>query len=75
MHMRSHRAEQTAPESGRPEPEVRSVHVLSNEKDLRAALRRAAEYDQRTADMLLSRSAHYRSLLAEPADEATASAD
>jgi hypothetical protein len=43
-----------------------SVHVLSDEEDLRKALRRAAEFDQRTADMLLSRSAHYRALLSEP---------
>lgn len=73
MHMPFHRATQKAPESGRPE--IRSVHVLSDEDDLRAALRRAADYDQRTADMLLSRSAHYRALLAEPADGAAASAD
>ncbi len=73
MHMRFHRGTQKAPENGRPE--VRSVHVLSDEEDLRAALRRAAEYDQRTADMLLTRSAHYRALLADPADEAAASAD
>jgi hypothetical protein len=43
-----------------------SVHVLSDEEDLRAALQRAAEFDQRAADMLLSRSARYRSLLTGP---------
>jgi hypothetical protein len=43
-----------------------SVHVLRDEEDLRQALRRAAELDQRTADLLLSRSAHYRALLSEP---------
>ena len=72
MHMRFHRGTQKAPESSRPEN--RSVHVLSDEQDLREALRRAAEYDQRTADMLLSRSAHYRALLTQPTDGA-ASAD
>ncbi len=56
---------------GEPAPEVvlegtHSVHVLNDEEDLRQALRRAAEFDQRTADLLLSRSAHYRELLAEP---------
>ena len=40
--------------------------MLNDEEDLRAALQRAAEFDQRAADMLLSRSAHYRSLLTEP---------
>jgi hypothetical protein len=39
------------------------VHVLRDEEDLRKALERAAEFDQRTADALLSRSARYRSLL------------
>jgi hypothetical protein len=72
MRMRFHRGTQQAPQSG--PPKNRSVHVLSDEQDLREALQRAAEYDQRTADMLLSRSAHYRSLLAQPA-EGAASAD
>jgi hypothetical protein len=40
------------------------VHVLRDEDALRAALQRAAEFDQRAADALLTRSAHYRSLLA-----------
>ena len=65
MRKRSHRGIPTIPE----ERSVRtpSVHVLRDEDDLRKALRRAAEFDQRTADMLLSRSAHYRALLSEPA--------
>ncbi len=50
-------------------PEKPSVHVLSDEEDLRAALRRAAEFDQRTADTLLTRSAHYRALLAQDPSE------
>ena len=40
-----------------------SVHVLRDEDDLRRALSRAAEFDQRAADALLSRSAHYRALV------------
>jgi hypothetical protein len=40
-----------------------SVHVLRDEEDLRRALTRAAEFDQRAADVLLSRSAHYRELM------------
>jgi len=42
---------------------TRRVHVLSNEEELRRALQRAAEFDQRTADIMLARSAHYRALL------------
>jgi hypothetical protein len=72
MHMRFQRGTEKTPESG--PPEKHSVHVLKDEQDLRAALQRAAEYDQRTADLLLSRSAHYRSLLADAA-EPTATAD
>jgi hypothetical protein len=64
MRKRSHRGTPAAPEVG--PVRTPSVHVLSDEEDLRQALRRAAEFDQRTADLLLSRSAHYRSLLAEP---------
>ncbi len=45
-----------------------SVHVLRDEDDLRRALSRAAEFDQRAADALLSRSAHYRSLLTDDGD-------
>ncbi len=68
MRKRSHRGTPTTP----VESKIRtpSVHVLSDEDDLRKALRRAAEFDQRTADMLLSRSAHYRALLSEPAPPA-----
>jgi hypothetical protein len=55
------------------QPTTSSVHVLRDERDLREALQRAADFDQRTADALLSRSAHYRSLLADPWEsEATA---
>jgi hypothetical protein len=42
-----------------------SVHVLRDEEDLRRALMRAAEFDQRAADVLLSRSAHYRALVTD----------
>ena len=71
MNMRFHRGSQ-----GTKEVAARassSVHVLRDEEALREALRRAAEFDQRAGDALLSRSAHYRSLLADaPADgEAT----
>ena len=65
--MRFHRGTEKTPESGPPE-KTSSVHVLSDEQDLREALQRAAEYDQRTADLLLSRSAHYRVLLADPSE-------
>ena len=64
MRKRSHRGTPAAPEAGTIR--TPSVHVLSDEEDLRRALRRAAEFDQRTADLLLSRSAHYRALLSEP---------
>ncbi len=63
MNMRFH--------GGNPKPledtsrKTSSVHVLNDEEDLRAALQRAAEFDQRAADMLLSRSARYRSLLTD----------
>jgi len=40
-----------------------SVHVLNNEEELRRALQRAAEFDQRRADLMLARSAHYRAIL------------
>jgi hypothetical protein len=65
MRKRSHRGTPTTPEGSTIR--TPSVHVLSDEEDLRRALRRAAEFDQRTADLLLSRSAHYRALLSEPA--------
>ena len=64
MRKRSRRGTPASPEGGTVRSH--SVHVLRNEDDLRQALKRAAEYDQRTADMLLSRSAHYRALLSEP---------
>jgi len=64
MNMRFHRGSQgTAEVAARKSS---SVHVLHDEEALREALRRAAEFDQRAADALLSRSAHYRSLLADP---------
>ena len=45
-----------------------SIHVLRDEDDLRRALTRAAEFDQRAADALLSRSAHYRALMTDDGD-------
>jgi hypothetical protein len=64
MHIRFHRGNQiTLEDTSR---KTSSVHVLNDEADLRAALQRAAEFDQRAADMLLSRSARYRSLLTDP---------
>jgi len=67
MNMRFHRGNQGTPleVSSR---EKSSVHVLRNEQDLKAALQRAAEFDQRAADLLLTRSAHYRALLTEPSE-------
>jgi hypothetical protein len=70
MKLRFHRGHQVAPADG--PGRTASVHVLTDEEDLREALRRAAEFDQRTADMLLSRSAHYRALLSEPTDTSPA---
>jgi hypothetical protein len=64
MNMRFHRGSQGTPEV--VTRECTSVHVLRDEEALREALRRAAEFDQRAADALLSRSAHYRSLLGLP---------
>jgi len=64
MRKRSHRGTPASPEGATVG--IHSVHVLRDEDDLRQALKRAAEYDQRTADLLLSRSAHYRALLSEP---------
>jgi hypothetical protein len=61
MNMRLHRGNQGTPEV--VTRESTSVHVLRDEEALREALRRAAEFDQRAADALLSRSAHYRALL------------
>jgi hypothetical protein len=70
MHIRFHRGTPAVPEDSGRRPT--SVHVLNDEHDLRAALQRAAEFDQRAADMLLSRSAHYRALLGDPPDSASA---
>jgi hypothetical protein len=71
MNMRFHRGSQ-----GTPEVAVRTssaVHVLHDEEALREALKRAAESDQRAVDALLSRSAHYRALLAvQPEDGSSA---
>ena len=64
MRKRSHRGTPATPEIG--PVRTHSVRVLNDEEDLQRALKRAAEFDQRTADLLLSRSAHYRSLLSEP---------
>ena len=61
MNMRFHRASNRTHEIA--QRECTSVHVLSDEEDLREALQRAADFDQRTADILLTRSARYRSLL------------
>jgi hypothetical protein len=61
MNMRFHRGSQGTTEIAARES--KSVHVLRDEEALREALQRAAEFDQRAADALLSRSAHYRSLL------------
>jgi hypothetical protein len=66
MNMRFHRASDTTHEI--TPPASTSVHVLRDEKDLRKALERAAEFDRRTADLLLTRSAHYRALLGEPGE-------
>ena len=67
MKKRFHRGTPATPEVGSATDRSTSVHVLRDDAELRRALRRAAEFDQRTADMLLSRSAHYRALLADPA--------
>jgi hypothetical protein len=62
MNMRFHRGSQGTTQVAARESSA--VHVLRDEEALREALQRAAEFDQRAADALLSRSAHYRSLLA-----------
>lgn len=64
MNMRFHRASRSTHEI--TPPAHNSVHVLRDEQDLREALQRAAEFDQRTADLLLNRSARYQALLAHP---------
>ena len=40
-----------------------SVHILQTEDELRDAVRCASKFDERTADMLKSRSRHYRTLV------------
>jgi hypothetical protein len=72
MNMRFHRASHRTHEI--TQPASTSVHVLRDEDDLREAIQRAAEFDQRTADLLLNRSARYRSLLAH-SGEPRATAD
>jgi hypothetical protein len=62
MNLRFHRGSQGTTEVAARESSA--VHVLRDEEALREALQRAAEFDQRAADALLSRSARYRSLLA-----------
>jgi len=71
MKMRFHRGNQGTTQVAARESSA--VHVLRDEEALREALKRAAEFDQRAADALLSRSARYRSLLASaPADRPAA---
>jgi hypothetical protein len=70
MNMRFHRGSQGTTEIAARKST--SVHVLHDEEALREALRRAAEFDQRAADALLSRSAHYRALMTDQADTAQA---
>ena len=64
MKMRFHRGNQGTTQVAARESSA--VHVLRDEEALREALQRAAEFDQRTADALLTRSARYRSLLDDP---------
>lgn len=65
MNLRIHRGSRGTTEVAVHESS--SVHVLRDEEALRDALKRAAEFDQRAAEALLSRSAHYRSLIGDPA--------
>jgi hypothetical protein len=65
MNMRFHRGIPVPPEEQQPRPST-SVHVLSDEQALRAALQRAAAFDQRAAEALRSRSARYLAMLGEP---------
>ncbi len=66
MKLRFHRRSHDTPLGNGARPS--SVHVLRDEDDLRRALSRAAEFDQRVADAHLSRSARYRALMAEDGD-------
>ena len=43
-----------------------SVHILHTEEELREAVERAPEFDERIADVLQSRPRHYRTLVADP---------
>jgi len=65
MNMRFHRGITVPPEE-QPRPST-SVHLLGDEEALRAALERAAAFDQRAVEALRSRSARYRAMLGEPA--------
>jgi hypothetical protein len=65
MNMRFHRGIPGPAEEQPPRPST-SVHVLSDEQALRAALQRAAAFDQRAEEALRSRSARYRAMLGEP---------
>jgi hypothetical protein len=65
MSMRFHRGI-PGPAEEPPRRPSTSVHVLSDEQALRAALQRAAAFDQRAAEALRSRSARYRAMLDEP---------
>ena len=47
-----------------------SVHILRTEEELREAVERAAEFDQRAADVLHTRSQHYRTLASTPLNQA-----
>jgi hypothetical protein len=71
MNMRFHRASRRTHEIT-TQRSSNSVHVLRDERDLREALQRAAEFDQRTAEELLTRSAHYRALLDDSAENGSA---
>ena len=66
MNMRFHRGI-PGPVEEQPRRPSTSVHLLSDEEALRAALERAAAFDQRAAEALHSRSARYRAMLGEPA--------
>lgn len=63
--MRRHRNEEAPVEVALPSS---AVHILYTEEDLRAAVERASEFDERTSDMLQSRSQRYRTLAQIPAD-------
>ena len=64
MNMRFHR-DIPASSEAQPRPST-SVHLLSDDEALRAALQRAAAFEQRATEALRSRSARYRAMLGEP---------